>query len=76
MSLRYLITISGIFSKSDDLDILPPPPPFPEIGIEDQEAINIRGTRKKEIRELKNDRNLEAEKRRESERKKSEIENT
>ena len=74
MSLRYLITISGIFSKSDDLDILPPPPPFPEIGREDQEAINIKGTRKKEIRELKNDRNLEAEKRRESERKKSEIE--
>ena len=74
MSLRYLITISGIFSKSDDLDILPPPTPFPEIGREDQEAINIKGTRKKEIRELKNDRNLEAEKRRESERKKSEIE--
>ena len=44
MSLRYLITISGIFSKSDDLDILPPPPPFPEIG---KEAIKVEDARKK-----------------------------
>ena len=34
MSLMGLIAISGIFgSKNEDLDILPPPPPFPDIGI-------------------------------------------
>lgn len=33
MSLMELIAISGIFGKSSDLDILPPPPPFPDIGI-------------------------------------------
>ena len=32
MSLMYLITVSGIFGKSSkDLDILPPPLPFPDI---------------------------------------------
>lgn len=35
MSLMRLIAISGIFgSKNEDLDILPPPPPFPDIGID------------------------------------------
>jgi len=34
MSLIGLMAISGIFgSKNEDLDILPPPPPFPDIGI-------------------------------------------
>ncbi|MEK6949974.1 MAG: hypothetical protein AABX34_07150 [Nanoarchaeota archaeon] len=34
MPLMGLIAISGIFgSKNEDLDILPPPPPFPDIGI-------------------------------------------
>jgi len=39
MSLRLifnLISISGLFGKKEDLDILPPPPPFPEIGKEDK----------------------------------------
>jgi len=39
MSLKLilnLISISGIFGKKEDLDILPPPPPFPEIGKEDK----------------------------------------
>jgi len=39
MSLRLifnLIAISGIFSKSNDLDILPPPPPFPDIGMDEK----------------------------------------
>ena len=30
-----LLAISGIFKKDDNLDILPPPPPFPEIGSEE-----------------------------------------
>jgi len=35
MSLIGLMAISGIFgSKNEDLDILPPPPPFPDIGID------------------------------------------
>ena len=34
MSFMELIAISGIFGKSSDLDILPPPPPFPDIGID------------------------------------------
>lgn len=35
MPLMGLIAISGIFgSKNEDLDILPPPPPFPDIGID------------------------------------------
>ncbi len=36
MSLMRLIAISGIFgSKNEDLDLLPPPPPFPDLGIEE-----------------------------------------
>ena len=31
MLIFKLIAISGIFRKSSDLDILPPPPPFPKI---------------------------------------------
>jgi hypothetical protein len=38
-----LILISGIFRKDDELDILPPPPPFPEIG----EDLNPKKTEKK-----------------------------
>ncbi len=35
MPLIGLIAISGFFgSKNEDLDILPPPPPFPDIGID------------------------------------------
>jgi len=48
MSLGYLITISGIFSKSDDLDILPPPPPFPEIGKEENKILEPKTPKKKE----------------------------
>ncbi len=34
MPLMGLIVISGIFgSRNEDLDLLPPPPPFPDIGI-------------------------------------------
>lgn len=41
MSLMELIAISGIFRKNVDLDILPPPPPFPEIGKELKEIDEI-----------------------------------
>jgi len=64
MSLRYLITISGIFSKSDDLDILPPPPPFPEIGKEENKVLEPKTPEKKEETGLKNKRKLKAEKQR------------
>lgn len=49
MSLEYFMMISGIFSKNNDLDILPPPPPFPEIG---KEEVGVNETRKKEKGEV------------------------
>ena len=48
MSLEYFIVISGIFGKSNDLDILPPPPPFPDIGMEDKEIVEPKIPKKKE----------------------------
>ena len=52
MSLRYLINfiaISGIFSKKDEeLDILPPPPPFPVIGKENRGAKEARKIREQQ----------------------------
>ena len=62
MSLRLifnLITISGIFSKSGDLDILPPPPPFPEIGTEYKEAKEVQKVRKQKEKELELQRRRE-----------------
>ena len=51
-SLINLVVISGIFSKKDDdLDILPPPLPFPEIGKESgkaKEAKDIREQKEKQ----------------------------
>jgi len=48
MSLKLIfdfIAISGIFTKDTDLNILPPPPPFPKIG---EEAIESKSVGKKE----------------------------
>ena len=47
MSLVYLILISGILGKSKELDILPPPPPFPEIGKLDKAAEDVAEQRNK-----------------------------
>jgi len=49
MLLRYIMMISGIFGKSDNLDILPPPPPFPEIG---KEEVQVSKTEIKEKRKV------------------------
>jgi len=64
MSLRYLITISGIFSKSNNLDILPPPPPFPKIGEEAIESKSIGKEEGKKEVELKRRKEKEAEEKR------------
>ena len=57
MSLKlilYLIAISGIFKKDNDLDILPPPPPFPEIGMDDKaEEEELKRKEKEETRKEK-----------------------
>ena len=51
MLFSYII-ISGIFGKrGESLDILPPPPPFPEIGKEydvDKEAERLEKRERKE----------------------------
>jgi len=62
MSLEYFMMISGIFSKNNDLDILPPPPPFPEIGKEGKEAIKVEETRDKEKREVPRKKEFEKKK--------------
>ena len=62
MSLKCLIsfvTVSGIFRKSDvGLDILPPPPPFPDVEkeierIKEDKKIMKRGVKQKERNESK-----------------------
>jgi len=54
MLIRNLIAISGIFSKdADDLDILPPPPPFPKIGGEEKELQEAERERKRQERKKK-----------------------
>jgi len=70
MSLKLifdLIAISGIFRKNDDLDILPPPPPFPEIEEEDKKAKEAErkqsGKEKKKV-ELKKKREYQLERKR------------
>jgi len=70
MSLEYFIVISGIFGKSNDLDILPPPPPFPDIGMEDKEIVEPKIPKKKE--EISKKRKLEIEGR-EKEKRKEEL---
>jgi len=71
MHIINLIAISGIFKKSDDLDILPPPPPFPEI---DEELIK-KGPEKLTKREEKRiQRDLERKKREEEKIKPRELE--
>jgi len=70
MSIRlilYLTTISGIFRKSDDLDILPPPPPFPEIGKDEKELRAAERIREKE--EKKRAKELEQKRKEEEKRK-------
>tara|TARA_B100001964_G_scaffold8176_1_gene8799 strand:- start:2500 stop:3405 length:906 start_codon:yes stop_codon:yes gene_type:complete len=42
------IVVSAIFKNDDDLDILPPPPPFPEIGKEDKKTEEAERKREKE----------------------------
>ena len=66
MSIFRLIVISGIFSrKEEDLDILPPPPPFPEIG---EEIKKTEKTEKQKAKEEKK-KQLEEEKRKAQEEK-------
>ncbi|MBI2208303.1 hypothetical protein HYU50_02305 [Candidatus Woesearchaeota archaeon] len=49
MSLLNFIVISGIFGKKDnDLDISPPPPPFPQIGEKEKDLIESEKRRKAE----------------------------
>jgi len=73
MLLRYFIIISGIFGKRDEtLDILPPPPPFPEIGKEekkekDEDRIKEKGGNRKE-RELNQKRKEEEQNRKQKDR--------
>jgi len=71
MSLRLifnLIAISGIFGKrNDDLDILPPPPPFPEFGKDDKELRAAERTSEKE--EKKRAKELEQKRKEEEKRK-------
>jgi hypothetical protein len=54
--LTKLIAISGIFKKDDELDILPPPPPFPDIGMEEtkikESEKDIKKASKKNNREV------------------------
>jgi len=48
MSLLNLIVISGIFGKkNEEIDILPPPPPFPHMG-EKEKGMIVREKKRKE----------------------------
>jgi len=55
MSLKLILnlgTVSGIFGRShEELDILPPPPPFPDIGIEDKKLNEVVKERKRPVKE-------------------------
>lgn len=54
MSLLNSIVISGIFGKKEeDLDILPPPPPFPQIGEKEKDLIESEKRRKAEEKRQK-----------------------
>lgn len=74
MSLMELMVISGIFGKSSDLDILPPPPPFPDIGIgkELKDAAKEARNQGKQSREEYRERKLELERQKSIEKKKGE----
>jgi len=75
MSLMGLIAISGIFgSKNEDLDILPPPPPFPDIGIDKglKDAAKEARNQGKQSREEYRERKLELERRKSIEENKKE----
>ena len=69
--LISLAVISGIFSrKGEELDILPPPPPFPEIGAKEdrkKEAVKAR-----KLEEKKRQKELELKGKKEEKRKKQE----
>jgi len=71
MSLKYFIMISGIFNKDDNLDILPPPPPFPEIGKEDKKIEEAE--RKGEKEEKQKEMELKLKREEEQKRKRTEL---
>ncbi|MEK6949704.1 MAG: hypothetical protein AABX34_05790 [Nanoarchaeota archaeon] len=71
-----LITISGIFgSRDEDLDILPPPPPFPKIGSKTEEAKAAEKATKEKVkkREYAERIRLQEEKRKLTQRKQKKI---
>jgi|SRR3989338_4131276 len=75
MSLLDLVVISGIFSREKDLDILPPPPPFPELDVIDAD-FGERGDERKAYgntkqKEIEQKKKLEQEKLKQEEKTKS-----
>lgn len=70
MSLLNFIVISGIFGKKDEnLDILPPPPPFPQIGEKEKDLIESEKRRKAEEERIRQ-KELEKRRREDEERRK------
>ena len=61
MSLMDLMAISGIFSKSSDLDLLPPPLPFPDIGIDKKLKNAAKEARKQGKQKREEDRKTKME---------------